>query len=351
MIIDNSCINQRFPLEILIGILIHLPDSQDIQRYRLTCRLWHMISCMVVKPKIHVRLDSPARADDFAKYLAQNSSIGPQVEMISITTDQCNLADLQYISSCCMNLKKMHFGHDVNMSKYFKLFHSNQTKLPHLEEIKMPNLASICEQIFAFSIYYRFNKSLVSLELAIDSSIRQSLRRNYGGFPRFISKLKQLKSLQLDYPQGVNHTDLELLHFKYSSKLQKIVIDGVGELTIKSLTSENFQQEHGFTEIRIKSNPINVQNLVLVLHAMKMSRDMRVVNKLALYPTFSDKYGDKLNMIMSEFLAYYHPSDHLIDVDITGCNPVLLINHHDTYPNKWTITSVENSPYMLSLKN
>ncbi|CEP10975.1 hypothetical protein [Parasitella parasitica] len=347
----RKTINQSLPLEILIEILIQLPDNRDIQNYRLSCRLWYLISYLIAKPKIHVRLDSSSRADAFTKYLAQDSSIGPQVDTISVTSNQCNLADLQYILSSCMNLKKLHFGHDVDMSKYFKLFFSNQTKLPDFEEIKMPNLTNNCEQMFGFSLYYRFYKSLVRLELSLDSNIRQLLRKNYGGLPRFISKLKQLKSLQLNYPQEIECIDLELLVSQYISTLTKIVVDGVGELTIKSLTSDSPPQEHDLTEIRVKSKPMDGQNLISAIHALKGSRDKRVLDKVVIYSTFSDKLGDKLELITREFLAYYLPSDHLIDIDITRCNPELLMYQHSTYANKWTITSTENSPYMLSLAN
>lgn len=348
----DCSINQVLPVEIIQEILVYVTDIQDIKSYRLSCKLWHVISNNIAKAEIHVMLDSRVRSAAFVNDLIRYSFIGPRVDKLSVTTGQCDILDLKNISSFCMNLKKIHFGQDVDMNKYFKLLYSNQIKLPNLQEIKIPKPTSLHNGIFALGIYFRFHKTLANLELSIDPTLNQLLRRNYGGLTSFVSNFKQLKTLQLNYTsqEGMNFFDLQPLFSKFSATLQSIVIDGIGELFLRNLTNDKYQQENGLTKIKFKGDVIDVQHLLLTINALKRSSDVYIISKCILYSSYGDKFDNTISIIMEGFLAYYQDL-HLINIDIAQCNPMLLINQNAINACKWIMTSTDSYPYMLYWRN
>lgn len=348
----NCSINQVLPVEVIQEILVYLTNIQDIKSYRLSCKLWHIISNKIAKAEIHVMLNSRVRAVAFVNDLIQYSFIGPRVDKVSVTTGQCDILDLKNISTFCMNLKKIHFGQDVDMNKYFKLLYSNQIKLPNLQEIKIPKPTSLHNGIFALGIHFRFHKTLANLELSIDPTLNQLLRRNYGGLASFVSNFKQLNTLKLNYTrqEGMNFVDLQPLFSKFSATLQSIEVVGIGELSLRSSTYYKYQQGNGLTKINIKSNTIDVQNLLLTINTLKRSRDMHIISKFILYSSYGDKFGNTVSMIMEEFLAYYQ-GHHLINANIAQCNPILLINQNAINTCKWSIASTDSYPYTLYWRN
>ncbi|CAO3642335.1 unnamed protein product [Mucor fragilis] len=307
---QNCSVNQILPVELLQNILLHVTDISDIKSYRLSCRLWHWISNKVAKAEVHVRLDSRARAVAFVNDLGQYSFIGPRVDKVSITTEQCDLPDLKNIASFCMNLKKLNFGHGVDMNKYLKMLYSNQVKLPHLQDIQIPKPTCLHNGIFALGIYSRFHKTLANLELSIDPTLNQLLRRNYGGLAMFVSNFKQLKTLQLNYTrQGeLNFVDLQPLLSKYNATLRKIKIDRIGELLIRSSTSEVCQQENGLTEITIKSDTLSLQSLTLAIDAMKRASNVQIIDRLVIYSSFNKKFGNTFVETVLEELSDFYQS-------------------------------------------
>ncbi|KAK4518213.1 uncharacterized protein ATC70_001565 [Mucor velutinosus] len=348
---QNCSVNHLLPVELLQNILVHVTDIQDIKHYRLSCRLWHRISSKVAKAEVHVRLNCRARAVAFVNDLVQYSFIGPRVDKVSITTEKCDLLDLKNIASLCMNLKKLYFGHDVDMNKYLKMLYSNQVKLPHLQDIQIPRSTCLHYGIFAFGIYSRFHKTLANLELSVNPTLNQLLRRNYGGLAMFVSNFKQLKTLQLNYTRqkDMNSVDLQPLFSKYNGTLRKIKIDGIGELLIKSSTSKVRQQEDGLIEITIKGDTLDIQNLTLAINAMKRSNNVYIINRLVIYPSFNEQYGNTfVETVLEELSDYYQDHRHMVDMDTTNDSPMLIIGSKGASACKWIMTRTENHPYLLS---
>ncbi|KAF1803654.1 hypothetical protein V8B55DRAFT_1507289 [Mucor lusitanicus] len=348
----NCSVNQLLPVELLQNILAHVTDIQDIKHYRLSCRLWHRIANKFTKAEVHVRLDSRARAVAFVNDLVQYSFLGPRVDKVSITTEQCDLLDLKNIASFCMNLKRLHFGHDVDMNKYLKMLYSNQVKLPHLQDIQIPKPTCLHNGIFALGIYSRFHKTLSNLELSIDPTLKRLLRRNYGGLAMFVSNFKQLKTLQLNCTrqEGINSVDLQPLLSRHNASLRKIKIDGIGELLIQSSTTgEVRQQEDGLIEITIKSDVLDVQSLTVAIHAMKRSTNAQFIDKLAIYPTFSEQFGSTcVATVLEELSDYYQEHGHLVNTDTTKHSPVLFIGSQGANACRWVMTRSGSHPYLLN---
>ncbi|GAN08755.1 hypothetical protein MAM1_0221d08271 [Mucor ambiguus] len=309
--------------------------------------MWHTISNKVAKAEVHVRLNSRIRAVEFVNDLVQYSFIGPRVDQISITTEQCDLVDLKNIASFCTNLKKLHFGHDVNMNKYLKILYSNQVKLPHLQDIQIPKPTCLHNGIFALGIYSRFHKTLANLELSIDPTLNQLLRRNYGGLTTFVSNFKELKTLQLNYThqEGMNSVDLQFLLSRYNATLRIIRIDGIGELLTESSTSEAHQQEGGLAEITIKCDVLDIQNLTLAINAMKKCSNVRIIDKIVIYSACSNTF---VQTVLEELSDYYQDHRHLVNTDATKHNTVLLIGSNGANACRWTMSRTSNQPYLLN---
>lgn len=346
MTFENCSVNQLLPVELLQNILQHVTNIRDIKSYRLSCRLWHRISSKVAKAEMHVRLNSRVRAVAFVNDLVQHSFIGPQVDKITITTEQCDMLDLQNISGLCINLKKLHFGHGVDMNKYFKMLYSNQIKLPHLQDIQIPEPTRLHNGIFALGIYFRFHKTLANLELSIDPTLNQLLKRNYGGLAIFVSNFKQLKTLQLNCncQEEMNFVDLQPLCSKYNASLRKIKIDGVGELLIKNSTTSD---KDGLAEITVKSDILDVQSLISAINALKKSSNAQVIEKLVIYSSFSEKFANAfVETILDELSDYYRDHRHLFDTNTVEPNPVLIIGFEGANAWKWSMTSTGNFPLL-----
>ncbi|KAL9550056.1 hypothetical protein MBANPS3_004902 [Mucor bainieri] len=324
--------SQLLPVELLQNILTH-----------------------VAKAEVHVRLNSRARAIAFVNDLEQYPFVGPRVDKVSITTEHCDLADLKNIASFCMNLKRLHFGRDVDMSKYLKMLYSNQVRLPHLQDIHIPKPSCLHHGIFALGIYSRFHKTLANLELSIDSTLKRLLRRNYGGLAKFVTNFKHLKTLQLNYArqEGMNSVDLQPLLSKHNGTLRKIEIDGIGELLIRrrrSPTSEIRQhEEYGLTKITIKSDTLDIQHLTLMINALKRSSNVQIIDKLVIFSSFSKQFGNTfVETILEELSDYYQDDQHVGGADIAkNSSPVSLIIE-GANACRWTMTRTDSQPYQLN---
>ncbi|CAO0794658.1 unnamed protein product [Mucor circinelloides] len=328
MTFENCSVNQLLPVELLQNILQHVTNIRDIKSYRLSCRLWHRISSKVAKAEMHVRLNSRVRAVAFVNDLVQHSFIGPQVDKITITTEQCDMLDLQNISGFCTNLK------------------NNQIKFPHLQDIQIPEPTRLHNGIFALGIYFRFHRTLTNLELSIDPTLNQLLKRNYGGLALFVSNFKQLKTLQLNCncQEGMNFVDLQPLCSKYNASLRKIKIEGVGELLIKNSTTSD---KDGLAEITVKSDILDVQSLISAINALKKSSNTQVIEKLVIYSSFSEKFANAfVETILDELSDYYRDHRHLFDTDTVEPNPVLIIGFEGANAWKWSMTSTGNFPLL-----